>query len=122
MDQSHSYEFRTTGGPTKVGRTAVHSANNIIRFPRRLTEQYLAVEIAAIWIEAAFPARSENAICMLAMGPLLCSEQTVRRILRKDTQRVDMALAMRAAMYCQCRGLDPLEIAGLKQIYLQGDR
>lgn len=85
--------------------------------PRKTIEGFNATQITANLLKAAFPATSENSCCEKANRALGFSENTIRSILRVETVRVDARILLQAAAYCMSVGIDPMKVAGLKELY-----
>lgn len=85
--------------------------------PRRVIQEHDAAEITARLLSVAFAGRSENAVCEAASQALGVSENTIRAILRCETTRVDARILLQAAAYCMSIGIDPMQVAGLKDLY-----
>lgn len=95
-----------TTRPAKSGR--------ILGFPtpdRPLTCEGAAI-IAARLVSAAFPGPSENAVCIRAASILGVSENTVRRILRRETQEPSARIVLTCMSIMAATGRDPLAILG----------
>lgn len=69
-------------------------------------------EVAARALWAAFPARSEHELCTRAAAVLDTSPDTIRRILRRETDARWSLLWPILAMGLAARGIDAVEAMG----------
>ena len=108
-DQSCCYSTRGSSSETR----------RVLRLPnpRRVIEQHDVADIASRLLSVAFAGRSENAVCEAASHALGVSENTIRAILRGHTTRIDARIVLQAAAYCMTIGIDPMRVAGLKDLY-----
>lgn len=80
--------------------------------PDRIICGDTAARSAAKLIAATFPGRSENDVCQRAAQSLGVGENTIRRILRRETKSASWALMLRCISICAAQGKDPAEIIG----------
>lgn len=74
--------------------------------------QLISREIAARALWSAFPSRSEHELCNTAAAVLGTSPNTVRRILRKETDAKLSLIWPILAMGLAARGIDAIEAIG----------
>ena len=75
-------------------------------------QRHVSRDVAARALWAAFPARSENELCNRAAAVLDTSPDTIRRILRKETDARWSVLWPIIAMGFAAKGINALEYIG----------